>query len=425
MAPKPPKKLTQAQQEKKDAEDLKKAVDAMWKACKNDVAKSADEAITKKGFNVNWADEDFGNTALHRAAAFNALAVMRVLFKAGGADLLDVKNKAKRTPLEEAQKLENEEAVSSSVGNPRPTRPPRRSKGARVGCVTQFRSDRLSLAARRAQIALLQAFERGEMGEGIGAADGDEDEDEEGAAKDGGSAAPAADAAKASEAESPKPDGGVAKGEGKGEGKGQQPKKTAEEKEAEKAAKEAEKLLKAVIKEGGKKGVEIEGAADMGGLEFFCTTCETPDGDLALLQMCMDAMNAEPDPEAEDRKGCSGAVGKMIFSAGAKQLAIVGYVPEDKLAKVGIEAWMEAVCEAVGGTVEGAPAKAASPNGGLVASAVVLSDADKGKFALKDKDAAMAAAFAHLRSKGAFPDDDGDDSDDMVFGDDDNLDDYA
>ena len=26
-----------------------------------------------------------------------------------------------------------------------------------------------------------------------------------------------------------------------------------------------------VIKEGGKKGVEIEGASDMGGLEFFCT----------------------------------------------------------------------------------------------------------------------------------------------------------
>ena len=45
-------------------------------------------------------------------------------------------------------------------------------------------------------------------------------------------------------------------------------------------------------------------------------------------------------------------------------------------------------------------------------------------FALKDKDAAMAAAFAFLRTKGAFPEDDGDDSDEMVFGDDDNLDDY-
>ena len=61
---------------------------------------------------------------------------------------------------------------------------------------------------------------------------------------------------------------------------------------------------------------------------------------------------------------------------------------------------------------------------GNIVCAVVKSDPEKGKFALKDKDAAMAAAFAYLRSKGAFPEDDGDDSDDMIFGDDDNLDDY-
>ena len=56
--------------------------------------------------------------------------------------------------------------------------------------------------------------------------------------------------------------------------------------------------------------------------------------------------------------------------------------------------------------------------------AVVKSDPEKGKFALKDKDAAMQAAFTFLRSKGAFPEDDGDDSDEMIFGDDDNLEDY-
>ena len=61
---------------------------------------------------------------------------------------------------------------------------------------------------------------------------------------------------------------------------------------------------------------------------------------------------------------------------------------------------------------------------GKVIVAVCKSDPEKGKFALKDKDAAMAAAFAYLRTKGAFPEDDGDDSDDMIFGDDDNLDDY-
>ena len=183
-----------------------------------------------------------------------------------------------------------------------------------------------------------------------------------------------------------------------------------------------------MIKEGGKKGVEIEGASDMGGLDFFCTTIETPDGDVELLQLSMTAMNANPEEGAEDRKGCSGHVGKMIFSAGVEQLAIVGYVPgkeHNKSAdKVDLATWMDAVCKAVDGVIVKKPIAANSPKEGLVATAVVKSDPGKGKFAIKDKDTAMAAAFNFLRSVGAFPEDDGDDSDDMVFGDDDNLDDY-
>ena len=59
-----------------------------------------------------------------------------------------------------------------------------------------------------------------------------------------------------------------------------------------------------------------------------------------------------------------------------------------------------------------------------VVEAVVKSDPDKGKFALKEKDTAMAAAFAFLREKGAFPEDDGDSDDEPCFGDDafDNID---
>merc|ERR1719162_2044196 len=39
-----------------------------------------------------------------------------------------------------------------------------------------------------------------------------------------------------------------------------------------------EKRNKKVSKEGGKRGVEIEGAADMGGLQFFCTSVDEPAG---------------------------------------------------------------------------------------------------------------------------------------------------
>lgn len=59
-------------------------------------------------------------------------------------------------------------------------------------------------------------------------------------------------------------------------------------------------------------------------------------GDIELLQMAMTAMNAPADPDnSEERKGCSGRVGKMIFSAGVHQLAMVAYVPDVTAEKVG------------------------------------------------------------------------------------------
>ena len=215
-----------------------------------------------------------------------------------------------------------------------------------------------------------------------------------------------------------------------------QTKETPEEKAAKEAAKAKDKLLKTVIKEGGKKGVEIEGAAEMGGLDFFCTTIESPEGDQSLLLTAMQAMNADPDPLAEERKGCSGFVGKMIFSAGTAQLAIVAYVPKPEsnksAEKVDVTEWIKSVAAAVGGTVtnekmeapdtfvnEGKPFPC--PHGGHFAEAVVVSNPEAGKYAIKDKDTAMAAAFDYLRKHGAFPEDTGDDEDDMVFGDDDDL----
>merc|ERR1712070_1169001 len=111
------------------------------------------------------------------------------------------------------------------------------------------------------------------------------------------------------------------------------------------------KKLKAVIKEGGKRGVEIEGAADMGGLQFFSISVDEPEGDLDLLVESMKAMNNEPIPGDEERKGCSGHIGKMIFSAGTEQLAVVAYVPEawHKLGALSSEDWLKAVLGNFGG----------------------------------------------------------------------------
>merc|ERR1719330_1251763 len=130
---------------------------------------------------------------------------------------------------------------------------------------------------------------------------------------------------------------------------GQSKKDGKKEAEAEKAPtpEELEKArkdkLKKTIKEGGKRGVEIEGAADMGGLQFFCTSVDVPEGDVDLLIESVRAMNAECDPSEEERKGGSGRIGKMVFSAGLDQMAIVAYVPEAKQAELVCKEWLEKV----------------------------------------------------------------------------------
>eukprot|EP00446_Apocalathium_sp_SHHI-4_P002934 CAMPEP_0177172908 /NCGR_PEP_ID=MMETSP0367-20130122/11382_1 /TAXON_ID=447022 ORGANISM="Scrippsiella hangoei-like, Strain SHHI-4" /NCGR_SAMPLE_ID=MMETSP0367 /ASSEMBLY_ACC=CAM_ASM_000362 /LENGTH=314 /DNA_ID=CAMNT_0018619203 /DNA_START=48 /DNA_END=992 /DNA_ORIENTATION=+ len=183
------------------------------------------------------------------------------------------------------------------------------------------------------------------------------------------------------------------------------------EKKDEKPPVDPVKKRKAVIKEGGKRGVEIEGAADMGGLQFFCTSVDEPEGDIELLLESVKAMNEKSDPTEEERKGGSGNIGKMVFSAGVDQLAIVAYVAEDKQAECSCQEWMEKVLSLFGGK--------------LISSAkdysagVILTDSNKNIFPLKIRESLILEANNFLRKRGLFPEDNGDDDDDMVFGDDD------
>lgn len=93
---------------------------------------------------------------------------------------------------------------------------------------------------------------------------------------------------------------------------------------------------------GGKRGVEIEGAADMGGLAFFCTKVDEPEGDVELLIVSVEAMNAQSDPnDDEERKGCSGHIGKMVFSCSETKLAVVAYVPLEMAEKLSAKEWLD------------------------------------------------------------------------------------
>lgn len=178
------------------------------------------------------------------------------------------------------------------------------------------------------------------------------------------------------------------------------------------ASKAFDKKLKAASKAGGKRGVELEGARDMGGLDFFCTTIEEADGSLELLIAAQDAMNEEPDETAEERRGGAAPIGKMIFSAGKDTLAICCDVPESQLEKINCQEWLEEVCKSIDGTVVMARE--------MRGWAVAFGDTAKNRFTIKLKDDALATAFAFLRKKGAIPDlGDDSDSDDFVLGDDD------
>merc|ERR1711920_182694 len=174
------------------------------------------------------------------------------------------------------------------------------------------------------------------------------------------------------------------------------------------------KKMKKITKEGGKRGVEIEGAADMGGLQFFCTSMEEPNGDVDLLYESMKSMNAKNDPSEEERKGGSGRIGKMIISKDQNdsKLAMVAYCPPSKQGVLTADVWMkEMLAELGGGEFLFGDA--------TTAKALLTNDPDKGLFVLKLKDSAITLSINYLKKKGLFPDSNDDDDDDYVFGDDD------
>ena len=70
------------------------------------------------------------------------------------------------------------------------------------------------------------------------------------------------------------------------------------------------------MKEGGKKGIDLDGVAATGGVSYFNVAVETADGSLDLLEHVMEGANLEVDESAEERKGGAGALGAQ--SAGQR-----------------------------------------------------------------------------------------------------------
>lgn len=161
-----------------------------------------------------------------------------------------------------------------------------------------------------------------------------------------------------------------------------------------------EKKMKKVLKEGGKKGVEIEGAADMGGLKYFCTKVLEPKGDLEMLIETMKAMNQKCDPEEEERKGGSGAVGKSIWSMDDdNNLCIVTYSANSK--ECNAKEWLQGVLESMEIASKGvSPDEKSNENYAFVK---VVNDGEKEVFCLKVRDYVIQKSNEWLIKKELIP----------------------
>eukprot|EP00798_Chlamydomonas_sp_ICE-L_P006506 gene6506-3144_t len=169
-----------------------------------------------------------------------------------------------------------------------------------------------------------------------------------------------------------------------------------------------QKKIKEAIKEGGKKGVDLDGVCAMGGVQFFNISVDVPEGDFALLEKVMEGANVEVDESAEERKGGAGAIGKMFYSAGETTLAIMCHVPKEISAKMTLKEWVIEVAAAL------CPATIVEM-GEEFAKIECKADVEAGRFPLKMRDLAIAAGLAVLKVKGLIPEANSDSDDDVNY----------
>lgn len=171
---------------------------------------------------------------------------------------------------------------------------------------------------------------------------------------------------------------------------------------AAEAAKAELKLIAACKKEGGKKGQDIAGMSSFG-VAFFCVTILDCDGRMDMLQHTMDGMNAEVDPEGEDRKGGAGDLGKILFTASDKELSIYCHCPKEVVERATCKEFMEGVLKVTGCTI-------LHEDENFI-KAHLTANPDAGIYALKLRDEGINAAFTFLRSRQLVIEDDSDDED--------------
>ncbi len=146
-----------------------------------------------------------------------------------------------------------------------------------------------------------------------------------------------------------------------------------------------------------------------GGLKFFCTAMEKPEGDIVLLTESMKAMNARSDPTEEERKGGAGRIGKLLLSMNDDQLALVSYVPLDNCDKCKADEWLKHVVTMIADGPKNVEKYATFEKCGDVSTdnyyrCVIKADKENNVFPIKMRDPAVTEAYAYLKKRDLFPD---------------------
>lgn len=171
-----------------------------------------------------------------------------------------------------------------------------------------------------------------------------------------------------------------------------------------------EKSIKAAVKEGGKKGQDIAGLADMGGVSFFHVSLDQALGNLELLRHSLAGFNKPVDKDAEDRKGGAGGIGKFLFTYNDEKLLFLCHVPKELHEKASVAEWFEIGLKVSGGKV------IAKEDDVMIGE--MAADPDNHKYPIKIRDEIIQQGYAWLRDKQLVLEDEEDD-DEFVYGDDD------
>jgi len=153
-------------------------------------------------------------------------------------------------------------------------------------------------------------------------------------------------------------------------------------------------------KEGAKKGQDLSGLEEMGGVRYFHVALDNSDGNWELIEEAMEGANTPVEANADERKGGAAKIGKALLSASDDRLCIYLHVPEEVTGNSGvtIQDWFAVLVKSTGATIVQAP-----PTDKVFgfAKAEVLQAPEV--FPLKLRDTASSIGFQYLRQAKVIP----------------------